>query len=118
MSTSPVRVRSGHRRRSGHARSAPIRSTVLAVVAAVGAASALTTVTAPNASAAGETVNVYLTTTSDSGGRTVTRGLQQQTPIAFGPAGGSAAQTITVNEGTQYQQFTGSGASITDTTAT
>ncbi|MGW0194898.1 ricin-type beta-trefoil lectin domain protein [Nonomuraea sp. NPDC003201] len=67
--------------------------------------------------AAGETVNVWLTTTSDAGGRNVTRGLAQQTPIAFGPAGGSANQTITVNEGATYQQFEGGGASITDTTA-
>ncbi|MFI9835451.1 ricin-type beta-trefoil lectin domain protein [Nonomuraea sp. NPDC051941] len=67
--------------------------------------------------AAGETVNVWLTTTSDAGGRNVTRGLAQQTPIAFGSAGGSANQTITVNEGTTYQQFEGGGASITDTTA-
>jgi glucosylceramidase len=67
--------------------------------------------------AAGETVNVYLTTTSDSGGRTVTRGLQQQPSIAFSSNGGSATHTITVNEGTTYQQFEGAGASITDTTA-
>ncbi|MEW1841462.1 ricin-type beta-trefoil lectin domain protein [Nonomuraea angiospora] len=69
------------------------------------------------AHAAGETVNVWLTTTSDAGGRNVTRGLAQQTPIAFGSAGGSANQTITVNEGATYQQFEGAGASITDTTA-
>jgi glucosylceramidase len=69
------------------------------------------------AHAANEPVNVWLTTTSDSGGRVVTRGLAQQTPIAFGPAGGTANQTITVNEGTTYQQFEGAGASITDTTA-
>jgi len=105
--------------RARHGRRRPVRrSTALAVVAAVGAASAIAAFSAPSASAAGETVNVYLTTTSDGGGRTVTRGLQQQAPIAFGPAGGSAAQTITVNEGTQYQQYTGAGASITDTTAT
>ncbi|GAA3584990.1 ricin-type beta-trefoil lectin domain protein [Nonomuraea rosea] len=69
------------------------------------------------AAAAGEPVNIWLTTTSDSGGRAVSRGLAQQAPIAFGPAGGSANQTITVNEGTTYQQFEGAGASITDTTA-
>ncbi|MGW3343630.1 ricin-type beta-trefoil lectin domain protein [Nonomuraea rubra] len=69
------------------------------------------------AAAANEPVNVWLTTTSDSGGRTVTRGLAQQAPIAFGPAGGTANHTITVNEGTTYQQFEGGGASITDTTA-
>lgn len=74
-------------------------------------------VSAPAASAANETVNVWLTTTSDSGGRTVTRGLQQQAALAFGPAGGSANHTITVNENTTYQQFEGAGASITDTTA-
>ncbi|QQQ74960.1 ricin-type beta-trefoil lectin domain protein [Saccharothrix sp. 6-C] len=69
------------------------------------------------AAAAGETVNVYLTTTSDGGGRVVTRGLQQQPSIAFSANGGSATHTITVNEGTTYQQFEGGGASITDTTA-
>ncbi|UBU10974.1 ricin-type beta-trefoil lectin domain protein [Nonomuraea gerenzanensis] len=69
------------------------------------------------AAAANEPVNVWLTTTSDSGGRTVTRGLAQQAPIAFGPAGGTAGHTITVNEGVTYQQFEGGGASITDTTA-
>ncbi len=71
--------------------------------------------TAP-ASAAGEQVNVWLTTTNDSGGRNVTRGLEQQTPISFG-SGGSGSQTVTVDEGTRYQQFTGAGASFTDTAA-
>ncbi|MFB7541551.1 lectin [Streptomyces zaomyceticus] len=69
------------------------------------------------AQAAGERVDVWLTTTSDSGGRTVTRGLAQQAPLAFGPAGGSANHTIGVDENTTYQQFEGGGASITDTTA-
>jgi glucosylceramidase len=72
---------------------------------------------APSAFAANEQVNVYLTTTSDSGGRTVTRGLQQQTPISFASASGNANQTITVNENTTYQQFEGAGASFTDTAA-
>ncbi|WP_442877657.1 ricin-type beta-trefoil lectin domain protein [Dactylosporangium sp. AC04546] len=81
------------------------------------AATVAAVVLAPSAFAAGETVNVYLTTTSDGGGRTVTRGLQQQASIAFGPAGGSANQTINVNEGVTYQTFEGAGASITDTTA-
>ncbi|MFF6776698.1 ricin-type beta-trefoil lectin domain protein [Streptomyces sp. NPDC012637] len=70
-----------------------------------------------DAQAAGERVDVWLTTTSDSGGRTVTRGLAPQTPTAFGPAGGSANHTIAVDEATTYQQFEGGGASITDTTA-
>lgn len=69
------------------------------------------------AEAAGERVDVWLTTTSDAGGRTVTRGLAPQAPIAFGPAGGSANRTIAVDENTTYQQFEGGGASITDTTA-
>ncbi|GAA2685111.1 ricin-type beta-trefoil lectin domain protein [Actinoplanes palleronii] len=89
-----------------------MRKTLLA--AAVLAGSVLY---APAALAAGEAVNVYLTTTSDSAGRTVTRGLQQQAAVAFGPAGGSAGTTITVNEATGYQTFEGGGASITDTTA-
>ncbi|MET7402081.1 RICIN domain-containing protein [Dactylosporangium sp. NPDC005572] len=88
-----------------------------AAVGATVAATVATVVLAPSAFAAGETVNVYLTTTSDGGGRTVTRGLQQQASIAFGPAGGSANQTINVNEGVTYQTFEGAGASITDTTA-
>ncbi|MFJ6405286.1 ricin-type beta-trefoil lectin domain protein [Streptomyces hydrogenans] len=69
------------------------------------------------AQAAGERVDVWLTTTSDAGGRTVTRGLAPQAPLAFGPAGGGANHTITVDESTTYQQFEGGGASITDTTA-
>ncbi|MFD8204828.1 ricin-type beta-trefoil lectin domain protein [Streptomyces sp. NPDC059695] len=75
-------------------------------------------VTGPGvAQAAGERVDVWLTTTSDAGGRTVTRGLAPQTPVAFGPAGGGASRTITVDESVTYQQFEGAGASLTDTTA-
>ncbi len=69
------------------------------------------------AHAAGETVNIWLTTTNDSGGRNVTRGLQQQSPIAFSSSSSSASQTITVNENTKYQTFVGAGASMTDTAA-
>ncbi|WP_250000338.1 ricin-type beta-trefoil lectin domain protein [Actinoplanes sp. M2I2] len=86
-------------------------------VASAAAVVSATVLIAPEAFAANESVNVYLTTTSDSGGRTVTRGLQQQSPIAFAAGGGSAGQTITVNENTSYQQFEGAGASITDTAA-
>jgi glucosylceramidase len=82
-------------------------------LAAAGTAIAL----APAALAAGEQVNVYLTTTSDAGGRTVTRGLQQQAGINFTGNSGGAAHTINVDENTRYQQFEGGGASITDTTA-
>jgi glucosylceramidase len=86
-------------------------------VASAATVAAATVLIAPAAFAANETVNVYLTTTSDSGGRTVTRGLQQQSPVAFASSSGSANQTITVNENTTYQQFEGAGASITDTAA-
>jgi glucosylceramidase len=69
------------------------------------------------ASAAAEPVNIWLTTTNDSGGRNVTRGLQQQSPIAFAATSAGANQTITVNENTRFQQFIGAGASFTDTAA-
>ncbi|MEC3975272.1 RICIN domain-containing protein [Amycolatopsis sp. H20-H5] len=69
------------------------------------------------AQAAGETVNVWLTTTNDARGVNVTRGLQQQAPVAFTAGTGSGGQTINVNENTQYQQFEGGGASFTDTAA-
>ncbi|WP_426511973.1 ricin-type beta-trefoil lectin domain protein [Dactylosporangium sp. McL0621] len=73
-------------------------------------------IAAPNALAAGESVNVWLTTTSDAGGRTVTRGLAQQPALTFTTGVGSG-QTITVNDATKYQTFTGGGASFTDTAA-
>ena len=69
------------------------------------------------AQAAGETVNVWLTTTDDAKGVNVTRGLQQQTPISFTAGTGTGGQTITVNENTTYQQFEGAGASFTDSAA-
>jgi len=72
---------------------------------------------APAANAANEPVNIWLTSTNDSGGRTVTRGLQQQTPISFSAGTGTGQQTITVDENTRYQQFEGAGASFTDTAA-
>jgi glucosylceramidase len=91
------------------------RSIAVSVSALLVLAAALVSGSVP-ARAAGESVNIWLTTTDDSGGRHVTRGLQQQTPISFG-AGGTANQTITVDENTRYQQFTGGGASFTDTAA-
>jgi glucosylceramidase len=87
-------------------------------LAAIGAAAIVTGVlTAAPAQAAGETVNVWLTTTNDSGGRNVTRGLQQQQSVQFGSGTGTGQQTITVDENTRYQSFTGGGASFTDTAA-
>ncbi|RLK13528.1 glucosylceramidase [Micromonospora sp. M71_S20] len=111
MSTTPVPATAGHRRR---ARRRVASAGLLALCTAVAAA----TVTLPApASAANEPVNVWLTTTTDPGGRQVSRGLQQQAPLAFAPSSGGATHTITVNENTRYQQFEGGGASITDTTA-
>ncbi|GAB3985580.1 ricin-type beta-trefoil lectin domain protein [Actinoallomurus acanthiterrae] len=91
------------------------RSITLPLCALLVLIAALVSGPAP-ARAAGESVNIWLTTTDDSGGRHVTRGLQQQTPVTFG-TGGSANQTITVDENTKYQRFTGGGASFTDTAA-
>ncbi len=88
----------------------------VAVVALAGAG--VTTIALGHpAFAAGEQVNVHLTTTSDSGGRQLTRRLEPQSPVYF--AGGSAAAgtTVTVDENVRHQTFAGGGASITDTTA-
>jgi glucosylceramidase len=67
--------------------------------------------------AANEQVNVWLTTTDDAGGRRVTRGLQLQTPLAFTAGAGSGGQAVVVDETTRFQQFSGAGASFTDTAA-
>ncbi|MFI0242429.1 ricin-type beta-trefoil lectin domain protein [Streptomyces sp. NPDC016845] len=69
------------------------------------------------AHAAGEQVTVHLTTTDDSGGRHVTRGLQQQAPVSFHAGAGGSGTNIAVDENTRYQTFTGGGASFTDTAA-
>ncbi len=82
-----------------------------------GAAGYPSTLVSPGA-LAGESVAVWLTTTSDARGRVVARGLQPQQPsIAFGPSSPPGNQTVTVDEGTTYQQFEGAGASFTDTAA-
>ncbi|SEP50977.1 glycoside hydrolase family 30 protein [Amycolatopsis saalfeldensis] len=81
------------------------------------AALAVSTMLVPTAQAANEPVNIWLTTTNDAGGRTVTRGLEKQTPIAFSTGTGTGQQTITVDDNTTYQQFEGGGASFTDTAA-
>lgn len=81
------------------------------------AAAGLSGVAAGTAQAAGEQVNITLTSTDDAGGRHVTRGLQQQTPTAFQSGTGGSGTNITVDENTRYQEFTGAGASFTDTAA-
>ncbi|MFC9694153.1 RICIN domain-containing protein [Kribbella sp. NPDC056951] len=102
---------------NGLSRPARVLPVAVATLCAVAAGLGFGTATAPTAQAAGEQVNVYLTTTNDSAGQNVTRGLQQQTPINFGPAGGTANQTVTVNENTTYQSWEGGGASFADSSA-
>src|SRR4051812_9962357 len=89
-----------------HARRLPAS---LAAVLTLALALTLAPGTTPQAVAAGERVGVWLTTTSDAGGRNVTRGLAEQTPVNFGPVQGGADQTITVDEATTYQRFEGGG---------
>jgi len=89
----------------------------LAIAAATVLVAAAVLLPLRDASAAAETVNVWLTTTNDSAGRNVTRGLQQQAAISFAGTSAAASQTVTVNENTQYQSFIGAGASFTDTAA-
>ncbi|MGX1133366.1 glucosylceramidase [Streptomyces glaucescens] len=88
-----------------------------ALLSAVGLTAAGLTAAAPVAHAAGEQVNVWLTTTDDDAGRHVVRGLQAQTPFAFQAGTGGGGENITVDENTRYQTFTGGGASFTDTAA-
>jgi glucosylceramidase len=89
----------------------PVLAAALLVVASIAIP------TPAPANAAGEQVNVWLTSTNDSRGRVVTKGLQQQAPVTFAAGNGTGGQTITVNENTRYQQFEGAGASFTDTAA-
>ncbi|MFI1098034.1 RICIN domain-containing protein [Streptomyces sp. NPDC020917] len=102
------------RPRGGRAR---LRRSTVGVLAAAAAAIAPVLVDPSTAHAAGESVQVYLTTTSDSGGRNVVQGLAQQAPVSFASGTGGSGANVTVDEGTTYQQFTGAGASFTDTAA-
>jgi glucosylceramidase len=81
------------------------------------ATAGLTGLSAGSAQAAGEPVNIWLTTTSDAKGQVVTRGLQQQTPVNFASGNGGTGTNITVDENTKYQEFSGGGASFTDSAA-
>jgi glucosylceramidase len=94
-----------------------MRRALVGVVTAAAAAVTPMLAMPATAHAAGESVQVYLTTTSDSGGRNVSKGLEQQAPLTFASGTGGSGQQVTVDEGTQYQQFTGGGASFTDTAA-
>lgn len=61
--------------------------------------------------AAGETVNVWVTTPDQS------KLLAQQANLTFAPDSGSNPLTITVNPATTYQQVDGWGASLTDSSS-
>ncbi|NUJ99709.1 ricin-type beta-trefoil lectin domain protein [Streptomyces lunaelactis] len=91
--------------------------TIRILLASALAAAGLTGLSAGSAQAAGEQVNIWLTTTDDAGGRHVTRGLQPQTPLTFQAGSGGSGTSITVDENTRFQTFTGGGASFTDTAA-
>jgi glucosylceramidase len=100
------------------AASARRRLLVSAVVGATLLGAGITAVlTGSAAFAAGEQVGIQLTSTSDAGGRVVTRGLAAQTPVTFAATSAAASTTITVDEATRYQQFEGAGASFTDSAA-
>ncbi|WP_435822076.1 ricin-type beta-trefoil lectin domain protein [Actinacidiphila alni] len=100
-----------------HAGRRRLRRTLVGMLAAAAAAVTPMLAVPATAHAAGESVQVYLTTTSDSGGRNVVKGLEQQAPISFTTGTGGSGQNVTVDENTTYQQFTGGGASFTDTAA-
>src|SRR5437667_8039822 len=61
--------------------------------------------------AAGETVNIWVTTADQS------KLLQQQANLTFAPDSGSNPVTIDVDAATTYQQIDGFGASLTDSSA-
>lgn len=94
----------------------PLRTARL-LLAALLTTAGITTLATPAAHAAGEPVTAWLTTTDDSAGRHVVRGLEPQTPFAFSAGAGGGGENITVDENTRYQTFTGAGASFTDTAA-
>ncbi|MEW2315905.1 ricin-type beta-trefoil lectin domain protein [Streptomyces bauhiniae] len=87
------------------------------LLAALLTTAGITTLATPAAHAAGEPVTAWLTTTDDSAGRHVVRGLEPQTPFSFSAGTGGGGENITVDENTRYQTFTGGGASFTDTAA-
>ncbi|MFF7969043.1 lectin [Streptomyces sp. NPDC007903] len=94
----------------------PLRPARL-LLAALLTTAGITTLATPAAHAAGEPVTAWLTTTDDSAGRHVVRGLEPQTPFAFSAGTSGGGENITVDENTRYQTFTGGGASFTDTAA-
>ncbi|WP_443071927.1 ricin-type beta-trefoil lectin domain protein [Streptomyces sp. NBC_01477] len=102
---------------TGRSSGSRLRRVIVGTLTAAAAAITPMLAVPATAHAAGESVQVYLTTTNDSGGRNVVKGLEQQAPLSFGSGTGGSGQNVTVDEGTTYQQFTGGGASFTDTAA-
>ncbi len=84
---------------------------ILSIVLIIAALFSFLAVQFQGASAAGETVNVWVTTPDQS------KLLAQQTAVTFGTNSGSNPLTITVNPNTRYQQMDGWGASFTDSSA-
>src|ERR1043165_1312302 len=82
-------------RRPGLAR--PLVATLLSVAVTVAPALSGRSVS----HAAGERVAIWLTTTDDTAGRHVTRGLQPQTPIAFAAGTAGSGQTIFIDDNTR-----------------
>ncbi len=117
MASSPHRLRRRSTRRFVAAFASAALAAAALLLAGPGTGSAGAATPAARGPHANEPVNIWLTTTDDSGGRHVTRGLQEQTPIAFSAGSGSSGTTVGVDENTKYQQFTGGGASFTDTAA-
>ncbi|MGM0881364.1 MAG: glycoside hydrolase family 30 protein [Bacillota bacterium] len=74
-------------------------------------ASLLLLIQPPSASAAGETVNVWLTKSD------LSVKLAPQSNVTFGPDSPSSQNTIYVDENITYQSIDGFGASITDSSA-
>jgi glucosylceramidase len=74
----------------------PLRSARL-LLAGLLTTAGLATLGVPSAHAAGEQVTAWLTTTDDSGGRHVVRGLEPQTPFSFQSGTGGGGENITVD---------------------
>jgi glucosylceramidase len=71
----------------------------------------IVTLVSSAARAAGETVNAWITTTTDAW---VARGLEPADSVVFGPDTQAAGTVIRVDERIKYQQWEGAGASFTD----
>ena len=89
------------------------RSRRVAALAAVGAlaTSLLTAAGIESAAAAGESVNVWLTTAD------LAQHISPQTAVNFSAGAGTAPVAININEGRKFQKMVGFGATFTDSSA-